>query len=110
MISSAPSPTWAPGVCFDRLGGRATGWPLLEPDPQRDLRRRLPAGLKLALPDGQSLGDPGFPELLRALHHGLLGTYATIRSAFSDRDDPPAPLPAELPRPRPGRPGCSAGA
>ncbi|MGH8993792.1 MAG: hypothetical protein ACRDZ7_19950, partial [Acidimicrobiia bacterium] len=38
-----------------------------------------------------SLRSPWFPELLRALHHGVLASYAEVRWAFTDQDEAPAP-------------------
>lgn len=80
-----------PRVCFDMLTGTAAGLALMEPDPDRDLQMRLPVGLKVRLDDWQALGSPWLPELLRALHHGVVGVYAELRAAFTDGDATPVP-------------------
>ncbi|MGH9004439.1 MAG: hypothetical protein ACRDYV_15045, partial [Acidimicrobiia bacterium] len=47
-----------PRVCFDMLGGTAAGRALMDPNPGRDLRMRLPVGLKVRLGDWRSLRSP----------------------------------------------------
>lgn len=80
-----------PRLCFEMLKGTVSGLAMMAPDPERDLRLRLPAGLKFVLGEWQSLRTSRLPELLRALHGAVVAVYGAVGWAFTDRDDAPVP-------------------
>lgn len=62
---------------------------LLRPDPLRDLRERLPVGLKIRLPGGwQFVTTPECRSLLRTLHTAATATYRDLLVSFTGRAEP----------------------
>ncbi|MGW5679782.1 hypothetical protein ACWEV4_32690 [Streptomyces sp. NPDC003860] len=69
---------------------------VLGPDPARDAREHLPAGLKIRLPGWPYVTTPDFRALLRTLHTTAETAYRQIRACFTGT--PALTLPWRRPR------------
>jgi hypothetical protein len=76
-------------IAYDVLKTRLTGFCLLPPDRERDLRLGLPAGFKIRFDDWSILQDPNLVQVLRLMHDCLDNTYSQLARAFTGTDDPP---------------------